>query len=180
MNETLKTIKNRRSCRFYKSEQVPRELVSEILESALCGPSGRNQQGCLFTAVQDEEILKDLDNAVRVAYKEMGDSRGDNENYHFFYNAPTLIIVTAEKDYPYFFTDGSAALENMFLAATSLDLGSCWINQLKDTCDNVEVRKILDRCNIPSSHGVIGSASIGYAAKESVKPKRVENRAQII
>lgn len=180
MNETIRTIKNRRSCRAYKSEQVPRELVSEILESALCGPSGRNQQGCLFTAIQDEEILTDLAKVVREAFKEMRDPRGDNENYSFFYNAPTLIIVTADKDYPYFYTDGSAALENMFLAATSLDLGSCWINQLKDTCNNSKVREILDRCNVPSSHEVIGCASFGYAAKESVKPKRVENRAQII
>lgn len=180
MNETLKTIKNRRSCRAYKSEQVSRELVSEILESALCGPSGRNQQGCLFTAVQDETILNNLAKTVRVAFKEMGDPRGENESYSFFYNAPTLIIVTADKGYPYFYTDGSAALENMFLAATSLDLGSCWINQLKDTCNNTEVRKILDRCNIPSNHEVIGCASIGYCERESVKPKRVDNRAQII
>lgn len=180
MNETLQTIKNRRSCRAYKGEQVSRALLNEILECALCAPSGRNMQGCLFTAVQDAEILKDLAKAVRAAFKEMGDPRGDNESYSFFYNAPTLVIATADKDYSYFYTDGSAALENMFLAATSLDLGSCWINQLKDTCNSVEVRKILDRCNIPSSHEVIGCASIGYAAKDSVKPKRVENRLQII
>lgn len=180
MNETIRTIKNRRSCRAYKNEQVSRGLVNEILESALCGPSGMNKQGCLFTAVQDQQILTDLAKALRAAFKEIGEPRGNNEDYSFFYNAPTLIIVTADKDYPYFYTDGSTALENIFLAATSLDLGSCWINQLKDTCNNPKVRKILDRCNIPSNHGVIGCASIGYASKESVKPKRVENRAQII
>lgn len=37
--------------------------------------------------------------------------------------------------------DCSCALENIFLMANSLGIGSCWVNQLKNICDEKEVRK---------------------------------------
>lgn len=45
-------------------------------------------------------------------------------------------------------------------------MGTCWINQLADTYDNPQVRKILDRCHIPSDFGVVGCAAIGYSARQ--------------
>ena len=173
MNEVIKNIKSRRSCRAYKDEQIETETLNEILECALCGPSGMNKQGCYYTAIQNKEILEELNNAVK-------ETRGSNENYNFYYNAPTLIIVSAKKDYKYFYTDGSAGLENIFLAATSLGLGACWINQLGDTCNSPLVRKVLDRCHIPSDFNIIGCAAIGYPAKQSIEPKRVPGRSLIV
>ena len=180
MNEVIKNIKSRRSCRAYKDEQIETETLNEILECALCGPSGMNKQGCYYTAIQNKEILEELNNAVKEVFKEKGETRGSNENYNFYYNAPTLIIVSAKKDYKYFYTDGSAGLENIFLAATSLGMGTCWINQLADTYDNPQVRKILDRCHIPSDFNIIGCAAIGYPAKQSIEPKRVPGRSLIV
>lgn len=180
MNEVINNIKSRRSCRAYKQTQISEKDLNEILECALCGPSGMNTQGCHYIAVQNQEILKEFNIAVKNAFKEKGEARGSDENYNFYYSAPTLIIAVAKKDYRYFFTDGSAGLENMFLAATSLGLGSCWINQLKDTCDHKEVRAVLDKCNIPSDFGVIGCVSIGYSEKEPIKPNRIEGRASIV
>ena len=180
MNEVIKNIKARRSCRAYKEEQISNEELNEILECALCSPSGMNSQGCYYTAIQNKEVLQDLNETVKSVFRERGEARGFDENYNFYYNAPTLVIVTAKKDYKYFYTDGSAGLENIFLAATSLELGSCWINQLGDTCNHGEVRKILDRCHIPAGFEVIGCAAIGYAAKESIKPKRIPGRSLIL
>ena len=180
MNEVIKNIKSRRSCRAYTDVQVETEILNEILECALCGPSGMNKQGCYYTAIQNKEILKELNDAVKEVFKERGEARGSNENYNFYYNAPTLIIASAKKDYKYFYTDGSAGLENIFLAATSLGLGSCWINQLGDTCNSSLVRKVLDRCHIPSDFDIIGCASIGYSAKQSIEPKRVPGRSLIV
>lgn len=180
MNEVIKNIKSRRSCRAYDEKQISTEDLNEILECALCGPSGMNTQGCYYTAIQNKEVLQELNEAVKNVFKEIGDSRGENENYNFYYNAPTLIIVTAKKDYKYSFTDGSAGLENIFLAATSLGLGSCWINQLKDTCDYKVVRSILNRYHIPADFEVIGCAAIGYASKESIVPKRIPGRSLIV
>ena len=180
MNEVIKNIKSRRSCRAYKDEQIGTDILNEIIECALCGPSGMNKQGCYYTAIQNKEILQELNKEVKRVFKERGYARVSNEDYNFYYNAPTLIIVTANKDYKYFYTDGSAGLENIFLAATSLGLGSCWINQLGDTCNSPLVRRVLDRCHIPSGFDVIGCAAIGYPAKEGIEPKRIPGRSLII
>lgn len=180
MNEVIKNIKARRSCRAYNDTQISTMDLNEILECALCGPSGMNTQGCYYTAIQNKEVLQELNEAVKSAFRERGEARGNNENYNFYYNAPTLILVTAKKDYKYFYTDGSAGLENIFLAATSLGLDSCWINQLGDTCDYPEVRAILNKCHIPAYFGIIGCAAIGYASKESVIPKRIQGRSLIV
>ena len=64
MNEVIKNIKSRRSCRAYKGEQVDTEILNEILECALCGPSGMNSQGCYYTAIQNKEILQELNNNI--------------------------------------------------------------------------------------------------------------------
>lgn len=49
MNEVIKNIKARRSCREYIDTQISTEDLNEILECALCGPSGMNSQGCYYT-----------------------------------------------------------------------------------------------------------------------------------
>lgn len=180
MNDVITNIKTRRSCRAYREQQIKTEDLNEILDCALSAPSGMNSQGCYYTAIQNREILQELNEAVKIAFREIGDARGSNEDYNFYYNAPTLILVTAKKDYKFFFTDGSVGLENIFLAAHSLGLSSCWINQLKDTCDNKSVRRILDRCHIPSDFGVVGCAAIGYSIKEGIAPKRIQGRSLII
>ena len=71
-------------------------------------------------------------------------------------------------------------LENIFLAATSLNIGSCWINQLSDTQDVDEVRNILNKMGIPHNHQVVGCASIGYVNQETPTKDKNENRIHIV
>lgn len=180
MNEIIKSIKSRRSCRAYTEEQIPSEYLNEILECAIEAPSGMNSQGCYYTAIQNKEVLQELNEAVKSVFRKRNDNRGFNEDYNFYYKAPTLVLAMAKSDYKYFLTDGSAGLENMFLAANALGLGSCWINQLGDTCNEEEVRKLLDKCHVPAGFNIIGCAAIGYAVKPSVEPKRVKGRTLIV
>ena len=64
-------------------------------------------------------------------------------------------------------------MENIFLAAQSLGIGSVWINQLKDICDFPEVRASLRELGMPENQLVWGIAALGYIAKETpVKPRR--------
>jgi nitroreductase len=58
--------------------------------------------------------------------------------------------------------DNACALENIFLAAHSLGIGSVWINQLRHCCDEAEVRAILEEWGIPEDHVVYGIAALGY------------------
>lgn len=60
MNDTLKTIHERKSCRTYKPEQITDELLKEVLDAGLAAPSGRNLQPTYIVAVQDAATVKKL------------------------------------------------------------------------------------------------------------------------
>lgn len=97
-----------------------------------------------------------------------------NEKYDM-YKPAALIIPSNELigDTGITSWDNACALENIFLAAHSMGLGTVWINQLSDTCDVPEVRAVLTEFGVPENHKVFGIAAIGYAAAETpVKEKK--------
>ena len=55
-------------------------------------------------------------------------------------------------------------LENIFLRATDMGIGSCWINQARDICDDARVRPVLRAFGVPDTHVCWGIAIVGYAA----------------
>lgn len=142
MNLVIEGIKKRRSCRAYEDRQIKDEDLNEILECGLLAPSGMNRQGIRFTVIQNKDTLKRLKEMV---------------GRDFMYNAPTLVVVHASKSYKYVATDGSAAIENMYIAANALGLGACWINQLKDYYGN----ELLNELGFENEI-ITGSLALGY------------------
>ena len=164
MNDVLQNILTRRSVREFKAEQIKDEELDLILKAGIYAPSGMNKQSWQFTVVQNKEKIELLAKVVREA---LGRDAGYN-----FYAPPTLIMLSNEKDNTNGLADCACALENIFLMANSLEIGSCWINQLKSICDENEVREVLRSFGIPENHIVWGMASIGYpnsAVKEHVR-----------
>lgn len=171
MNETLKVLQTRRSVRAYQAEQISQETLDEILKAGLYAPSARNTQNRQFTVVQGEEKLEALRGVMAQALK--------REDYGRFYGAPTLIIVSAPRDYEHAAPDCAVALENMFLAAKALGLGSVWINQLcGPTADVPAVRELLAKFSVPGSHLVYGCAAIGKPDGEV--PEDRENKGAVV
>lgn len=156
MNEVLQNILTRRSIRSFKEEQIKDEELDLILQAGVYAPSGMNKQSWQFTAVQNKEKIELLAKVVREA---LGRDAGYN-----FYAPPTLIMLSNDKDNTNGLADCACALENIFLMANSLGIGSCWINQLKTICDEKEVREVLNSFGVPENHIVWGMASIGYPA----------------
>ena len=76
--------------------------------------------------------------------------------------------------------DCSLALQNIFLAAQSLGLGSCYINQLHWLRDDPGVRAYLFELGIPKEHTICSSAAVGFKAVESPAPSRKEGTIHII
>ena len=58
MNETLQTIKARRSVRAYTEQQVSAEDLNLILEAATYAPNGMHLETWHFTAIQNKEKSK--------------------------------------------------------------------------------------------------------------------------
>jgi nitroreductase len=76
--------------------------------------------------------------------------------------------------------DCSLALENIFLTAESLGLGSCYINALHWLRVDGPLRDFLCELGIPREHTICNAAAIGYIARPSEPPTRKENTTRII
>lgn len=127
MSDLMQVIKARRSTRAFKPDMPPKDQVMQLVEAAEWAPSGMGKYLWHFTVVYNAEKSYKLARAVAEV-----DNRGPEYN---FYGAPVNIIISYKRDETHAFLDGSAAMENLLLMATELGLGSCWINQLRWTCD---------------------------------------------
>lgn len=176
MNEVIRTIKNRRSVRLYREEQIAEEELQIIIEAGLWAPSGHNTQPWHITAIQNKELLAHMSN---IATKEMAKSpiewvaRMGRSGRNLFYNAPTVLIVSGKQEDEIMMNsavDCAAAIQNMLLAAESLNIGSCWIGLI---CfffaDEEEVKKLL----LPEGVKPLYAVCLGYKGRANGKgPER--------
>ena len=93
-------------------------------------------------------------------------------SYVFCYNAPLLIVVANRKDYGNNIADCACALENMMVAANALDLGSCWINQLKWLNEDPELLGVFRGFGMREDERIYGAVILGTPATETGMPNR--------
>ena len=162
MNETIHSLKNRRSIRRYKADQVPDELLDQVLEAGIYAASGMNTQGVRLVAVRDRET-RDLLSKWNAAV--MGSTSDP------FYGAPCVVVVLADPDlYGGWVEDGALALGNMMNAAYSLGLGSCWIHRAKQVFDSPEGKALLEKWGLPTHLRGVGNCILGYPACDHPSP----------
>ena len=155
MNDVLNNIKTRRSIRaFITDKNISKEDLNTIVETAIYAPSGLNKQTWQFTVIQSQEKITRLCKAIEKALSREG---------YDMYKPNAIIITTNAIDNPHGSYDCSCALQNMFLAANSLGIGSVWINQLKDCCNDPEVRALITEFGIPENHIAYGICALGYS-----------------
>jgi len=153
MNETIKTLLERRSIRKFKPERIKEEELNAILDAGMYAPSGANQQSALFVVIQDKETLKKL-SAMNAAVL--------GKDFDPYYGAPTVILVFADKSKISPVEDASLALGNMFNAAASLGIGSCWVHRTKEMFETDEGKYLLSKWGITGDHIGVGSCILGY------------------
>ena len=123
MNETIKNLIQRRSCRNFKNEQIKAEELDLILEAGEYAPTGMGIQSPIMIVLQNKEQIKQLS---KINAEIMGIDSDP------FYGAPTVVIVLADKNIGTYIEDGSLVLGNLMNAANSLGIGSCWIHRAKE------------------------------------------------
>ena len=153
MNETIKTLLERRSIRKFKPEQIKEEELNAILEAGMYAPSGANQQSALFVVIQDKELLKKL-SAMNAAVL--------GKDIDPYYNAPTVILVFADRSKVTPVEDASLALGNMFNAAASLGVGSCWVHRSKQMFETEEGKDLMKKWGVAGDCIGVGSCILGY------------------
>ena len=182
--DTIETILTRRSTRSYSSAPVESEKLEKIIEAGRYAPSGGNNQTNHFLVVKNPDVLHKLAKLAEDAFAKMEVTeqtysslkssimQSKKGGYVFYYHAPVLIIVANQKDYGNNIADCAVAVENMMIAANSLDLGSCWINQLKWLNEEPTVLNYLRELGLKENERVYSSMIVGYPKSADRKPNR--------
>lgn len=177
-------IQSRRSTRAYKQIAVEREKLEQIIEAGRYAPSGGNCQATHFIVIQKREVLDKLTDLVKQELAKMDTGEGmyvslaraieasKKGTYIFHYNTPVLIVTANQKDSGNSISDCACALENMMLMTNALNLGSCWINQLRWLNENPVILEYLRSLGLEDNERVYGALAVGYPTTEDGLPVR--------
>lgn len=110
--DAMEALVTRRSCRQFSSREVGRDLIEKIVDAGRLAATARNVQPWEFVVVVDAAARREL--------------AGMTDTGRFIADAPVCIAVLT-KETKYYLEDGSAATQNLLVAAHALGLGSCWV-----------------------------------------------------
>ncbi|MDO4564326.1 MAG: nitroreductase [Clostridia bacterium] len=156
MNQTITDMLSRRSIRSYKPDPIPEELLNQILEAGTYAATGGGRQSPVMVLVTDKP-LRDKLSKMNAAV--MG------KDVDPFYGAPVVVSVLADPARNTYVEDGSLVIGNLMLAASTLNIGSCWIHRAKEMFESPEGKELLNQWGIPGYVG-IGNCILGYVNGE--------------
>ena len=149
--DALEAIRKRRSVRNYTGAPIPREHLEAIVDAARLAASGSNKQPWDFIVVTDRAMIEELKIAALWMDK-----------------AGAIIAVVMDPASRWWLEDGSAAVENMLIAATALGYGSCWLEGYTLPLET-EFKKLL---GVPKEKRLLTLVPIGVPVDWPVKGKK--------
>ena len=154
MEKTMvELLMERRSIRRYTGERVPEESLKQILQAGLLTPSGHNAKPWEFVVVRDRETLNKL-SQCREGSSEM------------LKGADCAVVVLGDEEKTDVWTeDCSAAMMNMHLTASSLGVGSCWIQGRLRTVNGESTEQVVRNIlGFPEKYRLEAILSLGMPA----------------
>lgn len=147
----IDAILKRRSIRRYTGHPVSQEQIRMLLDAAMAAPSGANLKPWHFVVVTKREKLDRLGDTTKA--------------WAMLREAPLAIVVCGDPSVSekYWDQDSIAAVENILLAASMIDLGAVWLGCHPDSERMAPVRSTL---GIPEGVVPIAVLSIGHPAEE--------------
>lgn len=174
MNETLRIIRNRYSCRNFTGESVAQEKIEAIALAAIQAPSALNKQPWEIIVIQNKELIEEMDASVM----DMLSKQEDKSTYNrmmsrggsVFYNAPCMYMVMKKAGTD---LDCGIVSENIALAASSLGLGNviCGLAGLSFTTEKGEIFK---EKLIPNGYEFGVAILVGYAVNDEGIPHEAD------
>ena len=163
----LENLKERRSIRKYKPEQVCDDHLDAVLEAGLYAASGMNTQNTIMVAVRDKETRDQLS---RMNAEVMGTTSDP------FYGAPCVVVVLVEPERYTAVEDGSLVMGNLMQAAYDIGLGSCWIHRARQMFESEEGKALLRKWGLREDLIGVGNCILGYADENPAPKSRREGR----
>ncbi len=149
----LQLLRKRRTVRQFSAKDVGADTVQALLDAASVAPSRLDRRPLYYLVIRSQDLKRKLAEALRVR--------------PYLEQAPVVIAVLADPAVsPTWELDGSAAIENLLLAATALDLGAAWVGSKGSQLWEQALRILCDSAGVPSGIDVISLVCIGYPAEE--------------
>jgi nitroreductase len=176
MNQTIRDILDRHSIRAYTNAPVPADALDAILEVGAAAAHGLGFRSRRFTVVTNTQALTSINVALRDAFRLMSPNdempsvlknlieKAAQDDADFLYGAPVFILVSVNADSMSGAVDTALSIANMSIAAQSLGLGSCWMNQITMLSQAPSVQNALRELGIPEDEMVHGTLVIGTPA----------------
>jgi nitroreductase len=165
----LEVLKTRRTVRSYTAEGVTRQVLQELIDSAVLAPTGMNSQPWTFTVVTNQDVMRRLNTIVvgllrsPEAQQHMTNERMKEivnaPDFHIFHDAPALIVISGDRKVPGAMIDCQLAAENLFLAAHAKGLGTCYMGFLTLAAEHPEARTLL---GIAEGYTMMAAAVVGH------------------
>jgi nitroreductase len=184
MNDVFRNIYTRRAVRDYRPDDVPDDILRELIKAGTYAPSAVNRQPWRFVVIKDRDMICRLSARAKKMLLENAEKATDPHvkqllnamrmpEFNIFHNAPVLVLIFAAPDAYSPEYDCALAAENMMLAARSLGIGSCWIGFGMPLGSD---REVLDELKVPANHKLIAPLIFGYPVKDlQAAPKRNED-----
>ncbi|WP_099204102.1 nitroreductase [Scatolibacter rhodanostii] len=169
MNETLKAIENRYSCRDFKPEMLSEEVLQAIAKAAVQAPSAMNRQPWRIVVVKDQELMQEIEQEGLKTLSDMEDKSAYNRIMErggkLFYGAPSMIVVPIDSaEYASAMLDCGIVCQNIVLAAESLGVGSVICGLLRTAFAKEErAKEWAARLKFPEGYVLGCSVLLGYA-----------------
>jgi nitroreductase len=181
----LKIIRTRRSVRVYKSGKVSDTQLETILEAARWAPSGANTQPWEFVVTRDRKKMKRIREIYANEWKQrkLEDPlhyKGLKKDYVGDVSVLVLVCGDARTKQVYLTTRQPAdreklfqasianAVQQMMLAAASLNLGTVWVSVREEV--EPELRQLF---KIPNELRLLWVVPVGHARSwPPAKPRR--------
>lgn len=176
--ETLKTIKDRRSIRTFKNDDIDKKTVEDILNCGRLAPSAKNRQPWFFVVVKGSTkdkiadlMIEDTNKRNKAEEKQkIGFNSSVNPTANVIKEAPILILVFREKNNNWIVGDNlsiGACVQNICLRAVDLGLGTLWIRDIVYVAE--EVADMLNHSDLELNCAI----SLGYANQSpSARPRK--------
>lgn len=190
--EFFDLVKFRRSIRKYQSRQIERKDLEKIMEAGLYAPNAGGGQRTMIVAIHNSDLCEKIGklNAAKFDRSKLAGSYVSKEQPSLiddptiksgFYDAPTVCVVFAPKNFLYSIPDAFCCVENMVLAAAECGLASCIVARGEETFANETGAAFLKEWNIPDNYIARCFVLLGYCEGEYPQGKpRKENRSLII
>ena len=165
------SITGRRSVRSFTDAAVDPALIEQLIAAAVQAPSAMNRQPWVFTVVRDQGELHRISHEAKrhvLATAEVGKESDrlhamlSDPQFHIFYRAPALILISAQEATPWALEDCALAAQNLMLKAHAMALGTCWIGFAQSFLNTPLGRDIL---SLPAACLAVAPIIVGHPAR---------------